>query len=252
MDTKSIIEKYSDVLPLKLVIQNIPYIGTSLDTILSETGNKWREKRVLTFLQSFDERLKAVEISDNETILAIQNKVETEQFFDLFIQASNKSTMTYKKDKISRYANILKNYILKDLSSDDYLVEVFLDITDNLSENEIHKLSELQLQPLEVFYSYKDKPFDIERMDKDISTRKLSLDFNGVPKEYEYDDFYIYCYKRLEKLDLIKVFTVEERGFITVGWKSKGQSSTTQLQYKRKDEISLSDFGKKYIEWVIE
>jgi hypothetical protein len=43
---KNIIVKYPDILPLKLLIQNIPYIGASLDTILSDRGNKWRGKRV--------------------------------------------------------------------------------------------------------------------------------------------------------------------------------------------------------------
>jgi hypothetical protein len=251
MDTKGIIEKYSSVLPLKLFIQNIPYIGTSLDTILSETGNKWREKRMEQFLQSLNTRLNTIELSDKDVIQAMQNKVETEQFFDLFVQAGYKSTMTHKKDKISRYANILKNYLIKDLSTDDYLIEVFFDITDNLSENEIHKLSELQLQPLEVYYSYNDKPFDIWRMKSDISAKLLSTDFHGIPKQYEYDNFFIYCYKRLEKLDLIKVELAGERNFITVGWQSTGQSVSTQLQYKRKDEISLSDFGKNYIQWII-
>jgi hypothetical protein len=250
MDTKKLIEKYSDTLPVKLLIQNIPYIGTSLDTILSETGNKWREKRMQVFLQCFDERIRVIETSDLNTIADIQNKVSTEDFYDLFMQACYKSTMTYKKEKISLYANILKNYLIKDIPLDEYLTEIFLDITDNLSEIEIHKISELQSKSLDIFYSYMDKPFDIERMKDDISTRKLDTDFHGIPKEYEYDSLYMYYFNRLEKYDLIKIETIENQGFITVGWSTQFQSTTTQLQYKRKDLISLSDFGVKYIEWV--
>jgi hypothetical protein len=49
---KNLAEKYTDNMPLKLLIQNIPCIGTSLDTILSDAGNKLREKRLKTLLNS--------------------------------------------------------------------------------------------------------------------------------------------------------------------------------------------------------
>jgi hypothetical protein len=181
----------------------------------------------------------------------MNKKVNTEEFYDLFIQAGQKSAMTHKNEKIARYANLLKNYLINDVSTNEYLVEVFFNITENLSENEISKLSELQIKPLEIYYSFKNKPFDIERMKNDISTQKLGTDFRYIPKEYEFDSFYLYCFTRLEKLDLILTGTIKEAGgFISAGWSNQFQSVNTQINYRRNDEIVISDFGKKYIEWV--
>jgi len=254
METKKIIEKYSDNLPLKLIIQNIPYIGSSLNTILSETGNKWREKRIETLIQIFDEKIKAIEISDQAIISKMEQKVSSENSYDLFIQAGQKSTMTYKKENISRFANILKNYIIKEISYEDYLVEIFLDISDNLSDHEISLLSkQYQAKKLEIYYSnYTNKPFDIERMKKDISERKLELNFQSIPEEYYFSDYFLYFYNRLEKLDLISIeIGHNSGGHITVGWSTQYQSMQSQLPYKRKDEVIITDFGKKYIDWVM-
>jgi len=251
MDKEKLIEKYDNLLPLKLLIQNIPYVGTSLDTILSNVGNKWREKRLQIFIQSLDEKIRNIEIIDQELVSEMQNKVNSEDFYNLFIQAGQKSTMTHKKEKIECFANLLKNYLVKDTSFNDYLIEVFLNITENLSEIEIIELSELQDNSLEIYYSYQDKPFDIKRMQNDISKRKLDINYNSIPKEYEYDNFYTFCYNQLRKLDLVNIEETEKYGgSIPIGWSTSYQSVSSQLQYKRKDIITISEFGKKYIEWI--
>ena len=251
-ETNKLIEKYSESLPLKLLIQNIPYIGTSLDTILSETGNKWREKRLQTLIQTLDEKIRALEITDQDIIIQMERKVNSEEFYDFFIQTGQKSALTHSKEKITRFANILKNYLFKEIS-EDYLIEVFLDITDNLSDIEISALSKLyQNEQLEIYYAhYTDKPFDIERMKKDISERKLNINTQSIPDEYYYNSYFSYCYNRLEKLDLINIEIGKNFGNISVGWSTQFQSEQSQLQYKRKDTITISDLGKMYIDWVI-
>ena len=252
MDLKKVIDKSLGNLPVKLIIQNIPIIGSSLYTVLSETTNKWREKRFEVFLQKLDEKIRMIEISDQKIVSEMQKKINTEDFYDFFVNAAQKSTMTHKKEKISRFANLLKNYLINDLSSDNYIIEVFFNITDDLSEIEVNKLSELQIKPLEVHYSFDNKPIDIEKMKLDISEKRLSTDFRSIPKEYEYDKFYMYSYNRLEKLDLVQIEIIENAGgYVTVGWSTDNQSTHTQLHYMRKDEITISDFGKNYIDWIL-
>jgi hypothetical protein len=64
---------------------------------------------------------------------------------------------------------LLKNYLIRDLTNEDYLIEVFVDITDSLTELEISKLSELQSGQIELYFTERDRPFDIEQLKKDVS-----------------------------------------------------------------------------------
>jgi hypothetical protein len=239
-------------MPLKLLIQNIPYIGTSLDTILSDVGNKLREKRLETLLKSFDEKIKSIEYSDTEIISIMKKKVNTEEFYDLFLQAAQKSALSHRTGKIGRFANLLKNYLIRDLSNNDYLIEVFIDITDSLTELEINKLSELQSEKIELYFTERGKPFDIEQLQKDVSEQKIRMD-DVNPNNYLYDNFFMYSFNRLERLDLINIGTSQySGGGFSVGYQTaNGISASAILHYARNDTVTLSDFGKKYISWII-
>jgi hypothetical protein len=239
-------------LPLKLLIQNIPYIGTSLDTISSDTGNKLREKRLETLLKSFDEKINSIEQSDTEIISVMQQKVNTEEFYDLFMQAAQKSALSHKTTKIERFANLLKNYLIRDLTNNDCLIEVFVDITDNLTELEISKLSILQSDKIELYFTERGRPFDIEQLKKDVSEQKIRVDAAN-PFNYVYDNFFMYCFTRLERLDLINIGTSQHSGgSFSAGYQTAtGGGASAMLHYARKDTVTLSDFGKKYINWII-
>ncbi|MDR1902531.1 MAG: hypothetical protein LBQ88_09660 [Treponema sp.] len=239
-------------MPLKLLIQNIPYIGTSLDTILSDAGNKLREKRLETLLKSFDEKIKSIEYSDTEIISIMKKKVNTEEFYDLFLQAAQKSALSHRTDKIERFANLLKNYLIRDLSNHDYLIEVFIDITDSLTELEISKLSELQSGQIELYFTERGKPFDIEQLKKDVSEQKIRVD-DAKPNNYLYDNFFMYSFNRLERLDLINIGTSQySGGSFSVGYQTaNGGGANALLHYARNDTVTLSSFGKKYIDWII-
>jgi hypothetical protein len=79
-EAKNLIEKYTDSLPLRLIIQNIPYMGASSDTILSETGSKWRKECFQTLLQSLDEEITAVNITNNKMILECSKEQKQKNF----------------------------------------------------------------------------------------------------------------------------------------------------------------------------
>jgi hypothetical protein len=250
-EEKKLSEKYVDCLPLRLIIQNIPYIGSSLDTVLSETGNKWREKRFQMLLQNFNEKIRAINTVNDEIISAMQKKIASEDFYDLFIKCVQKSVLTRKEEKIKRFANILKNVLVGDTLTENYLIEIFLNITDELTETEIGKLTMLRSNETEIYYNYRDKPFDIKRYINDVSERKVRIE-NDIPKEYNYDNFYMYTFNRLERLGLIKIEIVESSGGnFNVGWQNNNQSENSLKHYKRKDIISLSELGKNYIDWIL-
>jgi hypothetical protein len=90
-------------------------------------------------------------------------------------------------------------------------------------------------------------------MKQDISDQKLGTDFHQIPKEYEYDDLFLFSYKRLEKYDLVVIKTIQEYGSRTsAGYQnSNGLVNSVKFSYSRKDEVELTDFGKKYIDWLI-
>jgi hypothetical protein len=56
----------------------------------------------------------------------------------------------------------------------------------------------------------------------------------------------------LERQDLLNIITVQEYGGTTsAGWhNSYGSGGSVNFPYSRKDEVVLTDFGMKYIEWV--
>jgi hypothetical protein len=248
---KNATEKYADSLPLRLIIQNIPYFGSSLDMILSETGNKWREKRLQMLIKNLDEKIRTIDIANDEIISEMQKRIKTEDFYDLLIKSVQKSVLTRKEEKIRRFANILKNVLIDSTLTEDYLIEIFLNITDELTEIEIGKLTDLRSNETEIYYNYQDKPFDIKRYISDVSERKIRIEDN-IPKEYNYDNFYMYTFNRLERLNLIKIEIVESSGgSFGVAWQTVNQSANSLKHYKRKDIISLSEFGKKYIDWIL-
>jgi hypothetical protein len=53
--------RYADTFPLRAVIQAIPVLGGSLDTMLAGLGARWQYERLADFLSTLDRRLRGVE-----------------------------------------------------------------------------------------------------------------------------------------------------------------------------------------------
>jgi hypothetical protein len=247
-----IIEKIDNNVALKIIIQKLPF-GDILSTLLSHKSGEIQHKRLTAFLQSLNDKINTLQ-ADNEILISkMKEKADNEDFYFLFLNTAQKAVMSHKTDKISLFANLLKNSLIKDISMEDYLIEVFLNITNDLSINEINNLSKLQSNSLELFYNHRKKIFDLERMKQDILDQKLRIDFPQIPKEYEYDDLFLFSYKGLENCDLVVIKTVQEYGSQTSAsyQNSNGLINKVMFNYSRKDEVQLTDFGKKYIDWLI-
>jgi len=50
--------QYAHAFPLRSLIQGIPYVGGSLDTILAGLGSRWQHERLSAFLSLLDRRLR--------------------------------------------------------------------------------------------------------------------------------------------------------------------------------------------------
>jgi hypothetical protein len=144
MTANEIIEKIDSNLALKLIIQRIPGFGDIISTILSHKSGAIQQKRLETFLHNLDDKVKFLQKDNAALISKMQEKVNSEDFYFLFLNAAPKAVMSHKTDKISFFANLIKNSIIKDISIVDYLIEVFLNITNDLSINEINNLSKLK------------------------------------------------------------------------------------------------------------
>jgi len=80
-----LIQKYADALYFRALVQMIPNFGGAIDTILYEKGSQWRQERLKSLLNYFDQQLNEIS-KDNETLKEkINKKIDTEEFYNLFI-----------------------------------------------------------------------------------------------------------------------------------------------------------------------
>jgi hypothetical protein len=151
-----IIEKIDNNVALKIIIQKLPF-GDIISTLLSHKSGEIQYKRLTAFLQILYDKINALQEDNAVLISKMKEKVDNEDFYFLFLNAAQKAVMSHKTEKISLFANLLKNSLIKDISMEDYLIEVFLNITNDLSINEINNLSKLQSNSLELFYNHRKK-----------------------------------------------------------------------------------------------
>ncbi|NQV69270.1 MAG: hypothetical protein HQ498_04510 [Pseudohongiella sp.] len=104
--TKDVIEnasiRYLERTKLRASVQAIPYVGGSLDTLLSGSGTKIQSQRLEHFLKELSDRLQKLECapSIDETLL-----------FDFAIEAMEKSVRTKESKKRELFASIMANQI---------------------------------------------------------------------------------------------------------------------------------------------
>lgn len=101
-------QRYSDIVILRASVQAIPYIGGSLDTLLSGRAAQIHLERVEKFASDLAHRLAAVES-------AVAN-LNDEAFADLMLSTFEEVARTRSDQKRSRFAEIITNQIAKPTS----------------------------------------------------------------------------------------------------------------------------------------
>ncbi len=166
MNKDEICEKYSKNLLLRGFINAIPYIGGSLDVVLSEQWNAIYERRVEDLLYQLSEDLKNLEDKvDKEYIVS-------EGFFDLACKILQESVKTRLDEKRKLFSKILRDSIT--VQRDIQETEDVIDIIISMNQKDLYFLRQIEIftqtAPPQDFIAEKisafinDKKFDVDEV----------------------------------------------------------------------------------------
>ena len=167
--------RYAEAFPLRSLIQGIPYVGGSLDTILAGLGSRWQYERLSAFLRLLDRRLKAVE--NAEPTPEVQ---PSEPLYDFVMQVFDHVLRTRSERKREAFAAIVARQVIEQNSWDD--AESAARLASQLSELDIQVLVAASHAPL------CESPFDglrvITASQKNLGggVTLLQTLFPGVPE----------------------------------------------------------------------
>lgn len=106
--------QYSSAFALRAVIQGIPVLGGSLDTMLAGLGAKWQTERFESYVRMLEERFKKLEAIRGEI------KIEpSEELYDFILQTIDFVIRTPSKEKRRLFTNIVANQIINNGNWDE-------------------------------------------------------------------------------------------------------------------------------------
>ena len=246
-----LIEKYQGNYKLRALVSLVPNIGGALDILLSEKGSKWREKRLFDFLSKLETKIENLET--DVSIKALTDLANSEETYDLLIQAFNSIISTRHSQKISCYANVLINHIINP-QVNKYSSELMLSVLDSLTLEEIEYASALFNTNKEIITH---KIFGIE-VDWEKCKEKIQKTSNppNSKDEISEDCKFPFSLSLIWKLlsDKNIVLINKKEGFEYLEFEfgnsmhmtTKSITSTVQTQYE------LSEFGKEFVNWILE
>ncbi len=241
---------YSENITLRALVQLIPNIGGALDTILYEKGSKWRQERIEYFIKYFEEKINEL-IKENNLLSEKINKViNSEDFYDLFLKALKDSTSTKYKEKINYYANILINYVNKIQTPEDS--EIMIEILSQQLNSEIYILTKIYSNNSKItLYNYNNAFIFWNELKQYLEKNIIKLKSNDdIPKEYIFNDNNLYLLNKLESNFLLTRQEYVNGELLSYTHKKTSQTTTYQVNMTKK-EYKLTDFGKKYLEWIL-
>ncbi len=182
---------YSKKTVLRAVVNAIPWVGGSLDVVLSSGGQRIIEERIKRLFEQLGADMEKLKEDSIE-----KSFIETEEFFDLLRKVIESSTKTREQQKIELYSRILRNSLLKDTQGKE-MAEDYLSALTELSVKEVclaKTIYEMQEGGL------LDKEHELQmalRTGWNTLSDKLSIHKGEL-------DFFL---KRLERTGLIKEIT---------------------------------------------
>jgi len=172
--------EYSKRTSIRALVPLIPYVGSSIDVLLGSKAQKFaeeRKERLYTELKAEIEKLDEPKI-DKEYL-------QSEEWFDILLQAIDKTVRTRSKEKIKLFAKVLKGALLFSGLDKGSRAEEYLNVLSELTINEV-RLAKVVFDLKEV---------DITReKDNELFRRCTFIDKEDFP-------FYM---KRLEKAGLVR------------------------------------------------
>jgi hypothetical protein len=185
---------YADQTLVRAAINAIPFVGSSLDILLSSSGQNFVIKRIETLIAELNNQLGQLDKSKiNHDFL------ETEEGFDLVVKAFNSASRTRQNEKLKLYAKIIKGALTegKEYQEDD--PELYLKIIEELSVKE--------LRVAKCLYELKEvKKKNPEQDNPNGKQDGMTNDAWWLSKQYpEFDkDELVSIFIRLERTGLIK------------------------------------------------
>jgi hypothetical protein len=178
MNKDEICEKYSKIPLLRAFVNAIPYIGGSLDVVLSEQWNAIYERRVEHLLHQLSEDLKNLEDKvDKEYITS-------EGFFDLVYKILQESVKTRLDEKRKLFSKIIRDSITTQRDTQE--TEEVIDIIISMNQKDLYFLIQIEAftktAPAHDFIAEKISPFiNDKNFDVDEVVRMLyRFSFHGI------------------------------------------------------------------------
>lgn len=131
-------EKYSEETSFRALIQVIPVVGGSLDTLMAGQGTTIQKQRIESFLRDLERRMTLVESAP-----AVQ---PTEELFDLMMNAFDSVVRTRSEKKRKRFASLVANQVSMRKDWED--VDTALRLVDELTDLHIEILTIARNAPI--------------------------------------------------------------------------------------------------------
>jgi hypothetical protein len=186
---------YGDQTVIRALINAIPYIGSSIDILLSSSGQSFISKRIEKFIEELNRQV--LQLSDDKINKDFLN---TEEGFDLIVKAFSSASRTRQHEKLKLYSKIVKGALTegKEFEEDD--PEIYLRIIEELTVKELRVAKHLY-ELKEVKKRNPDTDSNNENEDEGMSSDAFWLSKNYP--EFDKDEL-VSIFVRLEKTGLIK------------------------------------------------
>jgi hypothetical protein len=245
MNMNELSAKYGSLTLLRAAIQCIPNFGGAIDTLLSSQGAKWQEDRINQFMTSLDADLNSLK---NKNFLTEEKFFEClgkQESISIIVGCIRESIQAIENEKVELFSNIAKNYLAGQKS---YVIS---DI-----DSYIRTTKELTTKEFEYFlFISKSSPYEHIISDfgtylhpEKIYAKPMKIRF-GFQEDIE-DDWKV----KQDEIDTVNVLVREQlikdkhsdQGCMPIS----GHGIFSDFFYKDKIRYELSDYGKKYLEWV--
>ncbi|PKA14316.1 hypothetical protein [Leptospira haakeii] len=243
------IKGYANSPYFRALVQAIPHVGGSIDTILYEKGSLWKEERLEHFIKVFSQKIDNLNQLNEQTVRLADSKINSEDFHDLFMETIKSIITTKEKEKINLFANILLNYI--ESSDEGNEAGIYIQLLDSLSIDEIALLKKiLNSKDRMTVYEIEGRQTFWEQLKSYLESNKKKLGSQkDIPETCTLSDLQVYLITRMRNMLITEIDEHSSSSTMSYTISNASQSSTYQIHGKQID-YSINRFGKKFINWI--
>jgi hypothetical protein len=133
--------RYIETPAFRGMVASIPYVGSSIDAILSSSGEIIRQRRIDQTISGLKEEMVGIEEKKID-----KKFLESEEFYDIALDVFRYSIRTRHTTKVILYCKILAGSVLLDNSHERHSAEDFLGFISELSPIDIRVAAEIYKQ----------------------------------------------------------------------------------------------------------